>query len=273
VGTDREANGSSTQSGDGTAMIRVDKVVKTHRVGATKVHALAGVSLDIPAGTFVSIMGPSGSGKSTLLYLMGGVDLPDSGDIRIGDRSLIGLSEDERSVFRRQNIGFVFQFFNLLPTLSAEENVALPLLLDGKRMRDVRPRVEQLLRAVNLWDRREHLPEALSGGEMQRIAIARALVIEPAVLLADEPTGNLDSKTGKEILGLIRGMARRLKQTVVMVTHDPNAAAFGNRTITLRDGTIESDADSGEIPAGDADWGPVGDRVEPKNGTPKELPH
>ncbi|MGH7818563.1 MAG: ABC transporter ATP-binding protein [Candidatus Binatia bacterium] len=222
-------------------MIRVEKVVKSYRQGTAEIRALADVSLTIPKGEFVSVMGPSGSGKSTLLHLLGGLDVPDAGTIAVGERNLGGLSDDELTIFRRRHIGFVFQFFNLLPTLSAEENVALPLLLDGKRMREVRPRVEEMLKRVGIWQRREHRPDALSGGEMQRVAIARALVIEPTLLLADEPTGNLDSKTGEDILGLIKGTALQSGQTVVMVTHDARAAAYGDRIITLKDGRVVSD--------------------------------
>jgi putative ABC transport system ATP-binding protein len=231
-----------------SAMVRLRDVRKVHRQGRVTVPALAGVTLEVQAGEFVSIVGPSGSGKSTLLHLIAGVDVPDAGEIRVADRRLADLSDDERSVFRRRRVGMVFQFFHLLPTLTAEENVALPLLLDGRRMRDVRPRAAELLRRVGLGARRAHLPQALSGGEMQRVAVARALIVEPAVLLADEPTGNLDSQTGKEVLGLIRDMARRLGQTVLMVTHDPDAAAYSSRVVTLRDGRIAGDALGREAP-------------------------
>ena len=226
-------------------MIRLQDVVKTYRQGSTAVPALAGVSLEVPDGQFLSVMGASGSGKSTMLHLIGGLDVPDSGSIAVGGQELSHMSDDELTIFRRRKIGFIFQFFNLLPTLSAEENVALPLLLDGKSMRAVRPRVETLLDKVGLAARRAHKPDELSGGEMQRVAIARALVIEPILLLADEPTGNLDSKTGEEILQLIKETADQTRQTVVMVTHDARAAAYGNRIITLKDGRVVSDlADS-----------------------------
>ena len=185
-------------------MIRLENVVKTYRQGSTSVPALAGISLSVAQGEFLAVMGASGSGKSTMLHLIGGLDVPDSGSIAVGGQELSHMSDDQLTIFRRRKIGFIFQFFNLLPTLSAEENVALPLLLDGKSMRDVRPRVEKLLDRVGLGPRRAHKPDELSGGEMQRVAIARALVIEPILLLADEPTGNLDSKTGEEILELIK---------------------------------------------------------------------
>ncbi len=222
-------------------MIRLQDVVKTYRQGEAHVHALAGLSIEVPKGQFLTIMGPSGSGKSTMLQLVGGLDVADSGTIEVDGQALASLSDDELTLYRRRRVGFVFQFFNLLPTLSAEENVALPLLLDGKSMRDVRPRVEQLLARVGLAERRTHRPDALSGGEMQRVAVARALVVEPVLLLADEPTGNLDSKTGEEILHLIRETAEEYRQTVVMVTHDARAAAYGDRIVTLKDGRIVSD--------------------------------
>ena len=222
-------------------MIRLHEVVKTYRQGDAQVHALAGLSIDVPKGQFLSIMGPSGSGKSTMLQLVGGLDVADSGTIEVDGQTLASLSDDDLTLYRRRRVGFVFQFFNLLPTLSAEENVALPLLLDGKSMRDVRPRVEGLLARVGLAERRTHRPDALSGGEMQRVAVARALVVEPEAVLCDEPTGNLDSKTGEEILHLIRETAEEYRQTVVMVTHDARAAAYGDRIVTLKDGRIVSD--------------------------------
>ena len=222
-------------------MIRLENVVKTYRQGSTPVPALAGVSLEVPDGEFLSVMGASGSGKSTMLHLIGGLDVPDSGSIRVGDHDLAKMSDDDLTIFRRRKIGFVFQFFNLLPTLSAEENVALPLLLDGKPMREARPRVEKLLQRVGLLQRKSHKPDELSGGEMQRVAIARALVIEPILLLADEPTGNLDSKTGEEILQLIKETAEQTGQTVMIVTHDARAAAYGDRIVTLKDGRVVSD--------------------------------
>jgi putative ABC transport system ATP-binding protein len=223
-------------------MLAVRDATKSYRQGDAEVKALDGVTLDIAAGEFVAIVGPSGSGKSTLLHLLGGLDTPTSGDILIDGASIARMSDDEVTIFRRRSIGFVFQFFNLMPTLSAEENVALPLLLDGKRTRDVRARVAAALDAVGLGHRRTHRPDELSGGEMQRVAIARALVIDPKLILADEPTGNLDSTTGEQILELIRDAHRARGTTVVMVTHDPKAAAHGGRLITMRDGKIVADA-------------------------------
>jgi putative ABC transport system ATP-binding protein len=227
-------------------MLAVRDATKSYRQGDAEVKALAGVTLDVAAGEFVAIVGPSGSGKSTLLHLMGGLDLPTSGDVLIDGAPISRMSDDEVTIFRRRSIGFVFQFFNLLPTLSAEENVALPLLLDGKRARDVRDRVAASLDAVGLGHRRRHRPDELSGGEMQRVAIARALVIEPKLILADEPTGNLDTATGDQILELIRRANRERATTVVMVTHDAKAAARGSRLVTMRDGCVESDAVAGD---------------------------
>jgi putative ABC transport system ATP-binding protein len=222
-------------------MLSVRDATKTYRQGDTEVNALSGITLDIAAGELVAIVGPSGSGKSTLLHLLGGLDVPTSGDIMIDGASIAHMSDDEVTIFRRRSIGFVFQFFNLMPTLSAEENVALPLLLDGKRNREIRPRVAAALDAVGLGHRRAHRPDELSGGEMQRVAIARALVIEPKLILADEPTGNLDSSTGEQILDLICRANRERGATVVMVTHDAKAAAHGTRLVTMRDGRIVGD--------------------------------
>ena len=222
-------------------MLAVRDATKSYRQGEAEVKALAGVTLDVAAGEFVAIVGPSGSGKSTLLHLMGGLDVPTSGDVLIDGASIARMSDDEVTIFRRRAIGFVFQFFNLLPTLSAEENVALPLLLDGMRPRDIRDRVGAALDAVGLGHRRNHRPDEMSGGEMQRAAIARALVIEPKVILADEPTGNLDSATGDQILELIRKANEDRGATVVMVTHDAKAATRATRLVTMRDGVVVGD--------------------------------
>jgi putative ABC transport system ATP-binding protein len=222
-------------------MISLRRVRKVYGQGETEVCALGGVSLDVPSGQFVAVVGPSGSGKSTLLHLMGGLDHPTSGEITIGGTPISGMTDDEITIFRRRKIGFVFQFFNLLPTLTAEENVALPLMLDGRTWRDVRPGVEAVLDQVGLGRRRRHRPDELSGGEMQRVAIARALVIDPLLILADEPTGNLDSRTGEQILGLIRDANRRRGATVLLVTHDAHAASYSSRTVTMQDGGIVGD--------------------------------
>jgi putative ABC transport system ATP-binding protein len=222
-------------------MISLRAVEKAYRQGESEVRALAGVSLDIARGEFVAIVGPSGSGKSTLLHLIGGLDQPTAGEILIDGTPISSMTDDEITIFRRRKIGFVFQFFNLLPTLSAEENVALPLVLDRRRTRDIRPRVAAALEQVGLGHRRSHRPDELSGGEMQRVAIARALVIEPLLILADEPTGNLDTRTGDQILDLIRAANRSRGATVVLVTHDARAAAHGDRLVTIKDGMIAGD--------------------------------
>jgi len=219
--------------------VRLENVVKSYGRGETAVRAVAGVSLAIAPREFVAIVGPSGSGKSTLLHLMAGLDLPDAGQVFVGGKSLQALSDDAVTVLRRRQIGVVFQFFNLLPMLTAEENVALPLVLDGVRLRAARPRACAMLERVGLGHRAKHRPDQLSGGEMQRVAIARALVTGPLVLLADEPTGNLDSHTGEEILALVREMAERHGQAVVMVTHDARAAAHAQRVLAMRDGRVE----------------------------------
>ena len=221
-------------------MIDIDRVSKQFD-GKRQVTALDNVSLGIAKGEMVSIIGPSGSGKSTLLNLIGGLDRPTAGEVRIDGEALAGLSDDGLTRVRRDKIGFIFQFFNLLPTLSCLENVGLPLHLRGWSRRKVDDRARELLGLVQLGHRLTHLPEELSGGERQRVAIARALSIYPPILLADEPTGNLDSRTGVEILGLIRDLHERLGATVVIVTHDMKVAESCSRTIMIRDGHIEQD--------------------------------
>jgi putative ABC transport system ATP-binding protein len=205
------------------------------------VVALSHIDLIVPRGQMVSIVGPSGSGKSTLLNLIGGLDRPTSGEVAVDGTSLAGVSDDELTKIRRDKIGFVFQFFNLLPTLTCLENVGLPLHLRGWPRAKVVDRARELLEMVHLGDRMAHLPEQLSGGQRQRVAIARALSIYPPILLADEPTGNLDSQMGDEILELIRDLHQRLGSTVVLVTHDPKIAASCQRTLTLQDGRIVGD--------------------------------
>jgi len=219
-------------------MIRVRGLTKVFPQGREEVRGLAGVDLDVARGEFVTVMGPSGSGKSTLLHLIGGIDVPTSGEVTIDGRRMAELRDDELTVFRRRHIGFVFQFFNLVPTLTAEENVALPMRLDGRPAGDIRRRVAELLELVGVADRRRHRPDELSGGELQRVAIARALVNEPLLLLADEPTGNLDRKTGTHVLDVLHRSIDPYGVTVVLVTHDERLAAHGDRTITLEDGRI-----------------------------------
>jgi putative ABC transport system ATP-binding protein len=221
-------------------MIELLNAGKTYHQGVREVHALRDVSFRIKKGEFLSIMGPSGSGKSTLLNLIGGLDQPTTGKIYLDGRPLHGISDDELTLLRRRRVGFIFQFFNLLPVLTAVENVTLPLLLEGLPLSEIRPRAVLLLEQVGLGERMEHRPEQLSGGEMQRVAIARALITDPAVLLADEPTGNLDSHTSEEIFMLLRSLNEK-GQTIVMVTHDAKAAAYGSRIITLKDGALSED--------------------------------
>jgi putative ABC transport system ATP-binding protein len=222
-------------------MIRCLDVRKTYRQGENEITALAGISLDIGKGSFAVIMGPSGSGKSTLLHLIGGLDRPSSGELLVDNRLIGQMADDQVTLFRRNKIGFVFQFFNLLPTLTALENVALPLVLDGRSKFEAEARAHTLLKKVGLEERKKHLPEELSGGEIQRIAMARALAFDPPILLADEPTGNLDSKNGNAILAQLRRISKEDGCTVVMVTHSEEAAGYGDRRIYLRDGLIEKD--------------------------------
>jgi putative ABC transport system ATP-binding protein len=209
--------------------------------GKRRVVALEDVNLEIARGEMVSIVGPSGSGKSTLLNLIGGLDRPSTGEIRIDGDLVAALSDDDLTRLRRDKIGFIFQFFNLLPSLTCVENVALPLHLKGLPRKEIHQRAGELLELVQLGHRLDHLPEELSGGERQRVAIARALAFHPPVLLADEPTGNLDTHTGAEILGLIRDLHERLGSTVLIVTHDREVAESCSRTVTLRDARIYGD--------------------------------
>jgi putative ABC transport system ATP-binding protein len=228
--------------------IELDRVTKQF-AGKRNVTALDAVSLAIPRGEMVSIIGPSGSGKSTLLNLIGGLDRASAGTVRVDGEDLSGLADDRLTKVRRDKIGFIFQFFNLLPTLSCLENVGLPLHLRGWARKRVDERARELLDLVQLSARMQHLPDELSGGERQRVAIARALSIYPPILLADEPTGNLDTHTGAEILTLIRDLHARLKSTVVIVTHDMNVARSCERTIALRDGAIVEDVRRAEAGA------------------------
>ena len=222
-------------------MIRLIDVHKRYLQGRNEITALAELSLDIEKGEFAVIMGPSGSGKSTLLHLIGGLDRPTQGEVLVDGRIVSQMADDEVTLFRRTKIGFIFQFFNLLPTLTALENVMLPLILDGRVGADSNLRAKTLLQRVGLEARGGHLPEELSGGETQRLAIARALAFNPPILLADEPTGNLDSKSGEAILKLVRQINREEQCTVVMVTHNREAAGYGDRIVHLRDGMMEEE--------------------------------
>jgi len=223
-------------------LVQAENVTKTYARGdELKVEALRGVSLTIDPGQLIAIVGSSGSGKSTLLHCLGALDRPSTGKIVIDGQAIETFGDDALSAFRRRRLGFVFQFFNLVPTLSAIENVMLPALLDGRPAREIQSKAKDLLDLVGLGARANHKPGQLSGGEMQRVAIARAFVNEPALVLADEPTGNLDSKTGLIVLELLSRMVRERGQSVVMVTHDVKAASYGTRLITLKDGRVETD--------------------------------
>lgn len=223
---------------DDSAAVTGRKIFKTYQQGDDEIRALRGVDVDIGSGEFVAITGASGSGKSTLLHILGGLDRPDAGAVTVEGRDLAQLSDEDLARLRRRRLGFVLQFFNLLPTLDARENVAFPLLLDAAP--DALDRAQAMLEAVGLGGRATHRPSQLSGGEQQRVALARALVTEPAVVMADEPTGNLDSATGSEILTLLRRTADT-GQTIVLVTHDLAIAGYADRVVRLRDGVLVQD--------------------------------
>lgn len=239
------ANGTN---GSAKPLIEAHEVRKTFGENGVHVEALRGVDLSIARGEFAAIMGPSGSGKSTLLHIVGGIDVPTSGQVLLEGTDLASLDDDRRTIMRRTRIGFIFQSFNLLPTLTAEENVSLPLELGGMSPRDADRRAEEKLSMVGMWKRAKHLPGELSGGEQQRVAIARALAIEPALLLADEPTGNLDSAAGQQVILLLRDLVDEHGQTIVMVTHDSRMAAQADRCIHVRDGVIERISGEGRHP-------------------------
>jgi putative ABC transport system ATP-binding protein len=229
--------------------LAVREVTREYQRGAQRIQALAGVSFSVAAGEFVSIVGPSGAGKSTLLHLLGALDIPTSGSVVLDGTNLETLDDDGLSAVRRRRIGFIFQFFNLLPTLTAWENVAVPRMLDGTPLRAARPDAVRLLERVNLGDRIDHRPFELSGGQMQRVAIARALIMDPLLVLADEPTGNLDTATGDQILALLRTVAREEDRAVIMVTHNAHAAAHSDRLLVLEDGRITFDGPPNQAPA------------------------
>jgi putative ABC transport system ATP-binding protein len=233
-------------------VLEARELTKTYGSGELRVEALRGVDLKVEAGEFLAIMGPSGSGKSTMLHLLGGIDAPTRGQVLLEETDLARLTDDQRTIIRRERIGFIFQSFNLLPTLTAEENVSLPLELGGAAPAEAKRRALAALELVRMSHRKTHLPSTLSGGEQQRTAIARALVIEPAVLLADEPTGNLDSANGRQVIALLRELVNQRRQTVVMVTHDRGVAAFADRLVLLRDGLIESDNEQTPARHGDS---------------------
>jgi putative ABC transport system ATP-binding protein len=223
----------------GTAVVNATDVTRRYGEGETAVDALRGVSLEVPAGQLTAVMGPSGSGKSTLMHILAGLDRPTSGEVSIAGTNISKLGDNDLTKLRREHIGFVFQFFNLLPMLSAEENVVLPLTIAGER--PDKKWVDELLTKIGIADRRTHRPSELSGGQQQRVAIARALVSRPTVVFADEPTGNLDSATSGEILNLVREAVDSYGQTMVMVTHDAHAAEIADRILFLGDGKIVRD--------------------------------
>jgi putative ABC transport system ATP-binding protein len=227
-------------------VLETQNLTKQYRMGEVMVTALDQVDFAVRRGEFVAIMGPSGSGKSTLLHLLGGLDTSTTGEVLLAGQPLSKLSDEQITKMRRQKVGFIFQFYNLLPTLSAAENVALPLLIDGQPARPHRERIQELLALVGLADRAGHRPDQLSGGQQQRAAIARAFVHAPEIVLADEPTGNLDSRAGTAILELLRRSCRELQATIVMVTHDPRAASYADRVVFLKDGRIVEQVHSRE---------------------------
>jgi putative ABC transport system ATP-binding protein len=220
------------------AIVEARALCKTFMLGEVKVEVLNDINLRILEGEFLTIMGPSGSGKSTLLYLIGGLDTPTSGTLSVKGKELSAMKDPEQSLLRRRDIGFVFQFYNLIPNLDVEENVMLPLLLDGKKMKDCADKAREILELVGLSDRKRHTPRELSGGQQQRVAIARALVNDPDIILADEPIGNLDSKTGSDVMELLKRINEVKKKTIVQVTHSQEAASYGQRVIHLRDGRV-----------------------------------
>lgn len=244
-----------------SAILKTQSLSKKYHLGLVEIDALIDVALEVKKGEFVAAMGASGSGKSTLLHLLGGLDTPTEGKVTLEEKELSGLSDKKLALLRRKEVGFIFQFFNLIPTLSAEENIALPFLIDGKRQKQFQPQVDEMLKLVGLVQRKDHKPNELSGGESQRVAIARALVTKPAIALADEPTGNLDSKTGEEILKLLRKSCDELNQTIIMVTHDPKAAAYSDRVVFLKDGKIIAQVNLGK----EIDPAPVINKIQELN--------
>jgi len=236
---DQEGNVTGKDTTASAAVVSAHDITRRYGEGDAVVDALRGVSVDIPAGQFTAVMGPSGSGKSTLMHILAGLDRPTSGTVSIAGAEITAMGDQELTLLRRTHIGFIFQFFNLLPMLTAEENIVLPLRIAG---RDADAAwVDEVIAKVGLSDRRKHRPSQLSGGQQQRVAIARGLVTRPTVMFADEPTGNLDSTTSEEILNLLREAVESYDQTTVMVTHDANAAAMADRLLFLADGLIVRD--------------------------------
>jgi putative ABC transport system ATP-binding protein len=221
------------------AILQVNDLSKTYGKGDTIVTALGGVSFNVEKGEFVAIIGASGSGKSTLMHLLGGVDRPTAGNVVIDGNEIYKSNESELAIFRRRNIGIIYQFYNLIPTLTAEENIMLPRLLDNRK--PDKSKLQNILETIGLADRAKHLPSELSGGQQQRVSVGRALINDPAIILADEPTGNLDSKTSREIIDLLKLSNKRFNQTLLVITHDENVALQADRVITIGDGQILRD--------------------------------
>ncbi len=220
-------------------ILKVENLKKYYGKGESEVRALDGVSFTVNKGEFVAIIGASGSGKSTLLHLIGGLDKPTSGSVTINDTDIYKQNENSLSIFRRRNIGFIFQFFNLMPILNVEENISLPALLDNEKVD--KKYLNEIMAMIGLQDRKKHIPSELSGGQQQRVSIARALINKPSIVLADEPTGNLDSKSSKEVVELLKATAKKYNQTLILITHDSRIAEQADRIITLNDGKIKSD--------------------------------
>ena len=228
-------------------ILEIKNLCKVYGEGETRVDALKNISFDVDQGEFVAVVGPSGSGKSTLLHILGGVDIPTSGVVRIAGTDIGKLDENKLAIFRRRQIGLIYQFYNLIPILNVEENLTLPILLDGKKPEQ--KLLEDLVEKLGLSERRSHLPNQLSGGQQQRVSIGRALMNHPALLLADEPTGNLDTENSKEIIALLRKFNRENNQTVIIITHDERIALAADRVITIEDGRITRDTKGAEVTA------------------------
>ncbi|OAB40338.1 ABC transporter ATP-binding protein [Paenibacillus antarcticus] len=220
-------------------ILTIENLSKTYGKGETAVKALYDVSFSIKKGEFVAIIGPSGSGKSTILHMLGGVDTPTSGKVFVDNTDIYNLNETELAIFRRRQIGLIYQFYNLIPVLTVEENITLPLLLDGHKVD--KKQFDEIVKTLNLENRLNHLPNQLSGGQQQRVSIGRALISKPAIMLADEPTGNLDSKNGNEIIELLKMFNKTYKQTLIVITHDERIALQADRIITIEDGRIAKD--------------------------------
>ncbi|WP_250675113.1 ABC transporter ATP-binding protein [Paraclostridium ghonii] len=220
-------------------ILRVENLTKTYGEGENKVEALKNINLSINKGEFVAIIGASGSGKSTLLHLLGGLDRPSTGKVIIDEKSIYDYNDDELSIFRRRKVGFIFQFFNLIPVLDVEENIELPVILDNEKAD--KKYLDEIINILNLNERRNHLPSELSGGQQQRVSIGRALINKPSIVLADEPTGNLDSKNTRDVIELLKLTARKFNQTLILITHDTDIATMADRVITIEDGEIIKD--------------------------------